>query len=124
MMSPILRLRFARAVVGLAIALTVLSVLPSSLPIVNAMAKGATIQASAPRRVEVGDPIEIAVAIRGAVDVSGYEATARFDRSAVEFGGVVQIGDALKTVGRDPGVLSTETAGGVAFGTYSCALAS
>src|SRR3712207_5790741 len=84
-----------------------------------AAAAGPSIQVAAPRKVDVGAPIELTLSVRDASDVAGYEAEVRFDPESVEFGGVV-LPDDLRQLGREPGLVATELAQGAAFAVYSC----
>lgn len=78
-------------------------------------------QVTAPRRVRVGEPIRISLALQGVGDIAGYESLLLFDTSVVEFDGLYQRTNAIKKLGRDVGPLeAVELPAGIAFGMYSC----
>src|SRR5205809_216744 len=75
--------------------------------------------ATAPTNVSVGQAIEVSIAVTAPSTVAGYEASAQYDTSAAEFGGVffdtdpASASDALTAVASDP-------ATGASFMAYSC----
>jgi hypothetical protein len=75
----------------------------------------------APRRVAVGQPIEIKLSVHDAADLAGYETNLLFDTKVAQFGGLDRLGNGLRTPGRDVGQLgAVESSRGVSLGAYSC----
>ncbi len=88
-------------------------------------AAGPDLQISAPRQVEVGQPIEIQLTARGVADIAGYELNVLYDPAAAEFDALRQRKNDLKKFGRDVAPLGpVEMSNGVAIGLTSCPVAS
>src|SRR5690242_18671565 len=95
-----------------------------SLPAAQAQTAGPSLEARAPTRAQVGQPLEITLSVRDANDVAGYESQLLFDTSAAEFDGLRQRNNDLKSLGRDVIALGpVEQANGVSFGLITCPVA-
>ncbi|MBA2557058.1 MAG: CSLREA domain-containing protein, partial [Chloroflexi bacterium] len=82
---------------------------------------GPALVIEAPRRVDVGQPIELTVRATGVTDLAGYEMALNYDATVAELGFIQQRRNALAGSGRHVGPLGpVESATGVAFGAYSC----
>lgn len=82
---------------------------------------GATLVISAPKQVDVGQPIPITLRLNGASDIAGYEMNVRYDSTAAHLYGVHQRDSELKQAGRDIIPLQIEQSnGGMAIGLASC----
>ncbi|HEX9372378.1 MAG TPA: hypothetical protein VF897_15295, partial [Roseiflexaceae bacterium] len=109
-----------------AAALIVLALVLSSLPISSrAAAPQATLQIDAPAQVAAGQPIELALTVRAAADLAGFEAAVDFDTAVAEFAGLDRRSSGLARTGRDVGALTIpELPGGSVIALYSCPAAS
>lgn len=83
---------------------------------------GPTLLIRAPKKVDVGEPIELQLEVHNAGDIAGYELNVLFDPGAAHFSGLHQRNNDLKKLGRDVIPLQVEpTSGGVAIGLATCA---
>ena len=88
-----------------------------SAPAVGAAGPGLIV--SAPGQTEVGQAIPITLSLRGAPQVSGYEAFAHFDETAAEFGGLFAGGEDATQVDVQT-TIADEVNEGTAFAIYTC----
>ena len=89
-----------------------------SAPAVGAAGPGLVV--SAPGQTEVGQAIPITLSLRGAPQVTGYEAFAHFDETAAEFGGLFAGGEDATQVNVET-TIADEVNEGTAFAVYTCA---
>ncbi len=88
-----------------------------SAPAVGAAGPGLVV--SAPGQTEVGQAIPITLSLRGAPQVTGYEAFAHFDETAAEFGGLFAGGEDATNVNVET-TIADEVNEGTAFAVYTC----
>lgn len=106
------------------VALTALGVvmMMAALPQDLSAQGGPTLMIRAPKKVDVGEPIELKLNIKNAGDIAGYELNILFDPGAAHFSGVHQRNNDLKKLGRDVVPLQVEqAAGGAVVGLATCA---
>jgi len=91
--------------------------LPTPSP---AKAASSNVHLSAPKRVDLGEPIDVSIALGKSRNVGGFEAMLRFDTSAAQFAGVSYTGNSVEAVGRGiAGLGPIERPEGAAFGLHS-----
>src|ERR1051326_5837808 len=111
----------ARATFRWAGLLTIIALVVVGFLGAEAAPTGASLEAAAPSRVGVDQPIALKLVIHDASDIAGYEARLLFDAGAVEFDALQQRQNDIKAIGRDVAALGPVTLpDGVAFGQYSC----
>jgi CSLREA domain-containing protein len=99
--------------------LVLLVFLPSATPLAAAQAPALLVVA--PAQVTVGARLTLALTLRNAVDLGGYQASLRFDSSVAHFNGMTHDLGALRLIGRDVEPLGpAEQSDAIAFGAYSC----
>jgi hypothetical protein len=91
---------------------------------VTTTASGPQLVLNTPKTAKVGEPIELAVRIKNANGIGGYETKVKFDTSKAHMQSFEQQPEALKRLGRDAQPLGPiEAVDGVVIGAYSCPVA-
>jgi hypothetical protein len=84
-------------------------------------AEGPVVEINAPEQVVVGEPITLAVVVRNASGIGGYQGKLLFDTSRARMSGVDHSANELAAIGRYIQALGpNEFDGGISFGLYSC----
>ena len=104
--------------------LAVVALLAGGMQAAEAQAPRPQLDLSAPRQVNVGEPVQLTLTVRNAADIAAYETNVMFDTSVAEFDGLRQRQNDLKSLGRDVGPLGpVSIANGMSIGLYSCPVA-
>ena len=87
-------------------------------------ASGPALQVAVPTTAKVGEPIELALNIKRANGIGGYEAKVVFDKSTMHMQSFEQQPQSLRKLGRDAQPLGPiEASDGMVIGAYSCPVA-
>jgi CSLREA domain-containing protein len=87
----------------------------------HASADTPELQILAPQHVEVGQVIEITLALTNQMDIAAFETNVLFDRASAELAGLHHRPNSLQQLGRDTDLLvATDLPTGSAIGLYSC----
>ncbi len=105
------------------VASLMLAIAASAPATAESSSRSPSLEVSAPRHVDAGQPITLTLRVRGFADLAAYETQLRFDTTKATFSTVSQRRNDLAALGRDVVPLDAMQDDGVAIGLATCAVA-